>query len=129
MEISWGPVPVESRNGKIVGYRITYYQTDNQTYQHTETRPHDFLSVQLKSLGKFSRYHIKILAYTKAGNGKVGSIDFTTSDDSKYQYRNSPYCVPFSFCYALWENIVFRKIAQGKYARADWFNIVFLLSN
>lgn len=106
MEISWGPVPEESRNGEILGYLITYYQADNHTYQQTETQPHDFFSVQLKSLGKFSRYHVKVLAYTSVGNGKVGNISFRTSDDSKYQQQNSPYCVLLIFYNSLWENMV-----------------------
>ena len=91
VETSWDPVPKESRNGKILGYRITYYQEGNKTEsKESEKLPHNFFSVQLKSLGKFSKYHFKILAYTGAGDGKVGSISFTTSDDSKYQHRNFP---------------------------------------
>jgi len=112
VEISWNPVPEESRNGKILGYRITYYQARNHTYQQTETKPHDFFSVQLKSLDKFTEYHVKILAYTRAGNGKVDYISFNTSDDSKYQHRNSPYCVPFSSYHSLWENIVFKDLSK-----------------
>ena len=83
VEIRWGEVPKGSRNGEILGYRITYYQEGNKTYQRSETK---FFSVQLKSLGKFSQYHIEILAYTRAGDGKVGNISFKTSDDSKYQH-------------------------------------------
>ena len=86
VEISWGEVPEESRNGEILGYRITYYKANNQTYKKTLTNPADFFTVQLKPLGKFSEYYVEILAYTKAGNGKVGNISFRTSDDSKYQY-------------------------------------------
>ena len=83
VKISWDKVPEESRNGEILGYRITYYQEGNKTYQRSETKPHDFFSIHLKSLGKFSKYHIKILAYTRIGDGKVGNISFKTSDDSK----------------------------------------------
>jgi len=86
VEISWGEVPEESRNGEIQGYLITYYKAKNQTYKKTVTNRPDFFTVQLKSLGKFSEYNVEILAYTNAGNGKVGNISFTTSDDSKYQY-------------------------------------------
>ena len=94
VKISWDPVPEKSHNGEILGYRITYYQEGNKTEtEKTELKPPDFFSVLLKSLGKFSKYHFKILAYTSAGDGKVGNISFTTSDDSKYQHRNSPCCV------------------------------------
>ena len=86
VEISWGEVPEESRNGEIRGYRVTYYKANNKTYKKTVTNPPDFFTVQLKSLGKFSEYYVEILAYTNAGNGKVGNISFKTSDDSKYQY-------------------------------------------
>ena len=96
VEIQWDRVPEDSRNGEILGYRITYYQAGNKTYQTNETKPHDFLSIQLKSLGNFSKYHFKILAYTRAGDGKVGNISFTTSEASKYRHRNFPCCLPFS---------------------------------
>lgn len=114
--ISWKPVPEESRNGKILGYRITYYQAGNQTYQQTKTIPHDFFSVKLESLGKFTEYHVKILAYTGAGNGKVDYISFNTSDDSKYQHRIL-HTVFHSVPIILFGRISFLKIGTNGLAR------------
>ena len=97
VEIRWGPVPEESRNGKILGYYVTYYRADNASYKHTEKKQPDFFSLQLKSLDQFSRYNVTVFAFTRAGNGPVANITFKTSDDGKYQNKNSPNCVSHIF--------------------------------
>ncbi|KAJ7378572.1 hypothetical protein OS493_022560 [Desmophyllum pertusum] len=80
--ISWGPVPEKSRNGEIRGYRVIYYRVDNDTNPQSKTvTGGDFYSSKLRSLGKFSKYHVKVLAFTRAGNGVADDITFRTSDD------------------------------------------------
>ena len=81
MQISWEKVPDEFHNGNILGYYVIYYRANNASYKQIKETHYNIRSVQLKSLGKSSRYHVKVLAYTSAGKGVAGNISFNTNDD------------------------------------------------
>ena len=67
LDISWGAIPIEKRNGKLLGYYI-YYRVDGSAVEYNKTVGPDKLSDQLTGL-EFTTYVIRIAGYTAAGVG------------------------------------------------------------
>ncbi|XP_066545960.1 protein sidekick-1 [Amia ocellicauda] len=70
LEVSWEPPPVETQNGNIQGYKIHYWEKDNQN--ETEKMKILFLpetTVRLKNLTSYTSYLVKISAFNAAGDG------------------------------------------------------------
>ncbi|PFX16562.1 Phosphatidylinositol phosphatase PTPRQ [Stylophora pistillata] len=67
LDISWGAIPIEKRNGKLLGYYI-YYRVDGSAVEYNKTVGPDKLSDQLTGL-EFTTYVIRIAGYTVAGVG------------------------------------------------------------
>ncbi|GAA6109143.1 protein sidekick-1 isoform X5 [Tachysurus ichikawai] len=72
LEVQWEPPPVETQNGIIQGYKIHYWETDNQN--ETEKVKILFLpetSVRLKNLTSYTYYMVKLSAFNAAGDGPL----------------------------------------------------------
>ncbi|XP_073931562.1 protein sidekick-1 isoform X1 [Castor canadensis] len=70
LEITWEPPPPESQNGIIQGYKIYYWEADNQN--ETEKMKVLFLPepmVRLKNLTSYTKYLVTISAFNAAGDG------------------------------------------------------------
>ena len=84
VRITWQRIPKPNRSGIIQGYHIEYHPEDNKTAVLKENiQNEDLLSTVLNSLKKFSRYNIKVSAYTTVGDGPADNETFKTGDDSK----------------------------------------------
>ncbi|XP_031422173.1 protein sidekick-1 isoform X2 [Clupea harengus] len=72
LEVLWEPPPVETQNGIIQGYKIHYWEMDNQN--ETEKVKILFLPetmVKLKNLTSYTFYQVKLSAFNAAGNGPL----------------------------------------------------------
>ncbi|KAL4624411.1 protein sidekick-1-like [Arapaima gigas] len=72
LEVVWEPPPVETQNGNIQGYKIYYWEKDNQN--ETEKVKILFLpetSVRLKNLTSYTSYMVRLLAFNAAGDGPL----------------------------------------------------------
>uniref|UniRef100_A0A8C2DXK3 Sidekick cell adhesion molecule 1a n=1 Tax=Cyprinus carpio TaxID=7962 RepID=A0A8C2DXK3_CYPCA len=70
LELQWEPPPAETQNGIIQGYKILYWEMDNQN--ETERvkilfRPET--NMRLKNLTSFTYYMVKLSAFNAAGDG------------------------------------------------------------
>ncbi|XP_036422629.1 protein sidekick-1 isoform X2 [Colossoma macropomum] len=72
LEVQWEPPPVETQNGIIQGYKIYYWELDNQN--ETEKVKILFLpeaSMRLKNLTSYTYYMVKLSAFNAAGDGPL----------------------------------------------------------
>ncbi|XP_078096275.1 protein sidekick-1 [Mustelus asterias] len=70
LEITWDPPPVESQNGKIQGYKIHYWELQDQN----ETQKVKILflpenTIRLKNLTSYTVYMVSVSAFNAAGDG------------------------------------------------------------
>ncbi|XP_059414542.1 protein sidekick-1-like isoform X5 [Carassius carassius] len=70
LELQWEPPPAETQNGIIQGYKILYWEMDNQN--ETEKvkilfRPET--NMRLKNLTSYTYYMVKLSAFNAAGDG------------------------------------------------------------
>nr|XP_055046951.1 protein sidekick-1 isoform X1 [Misgurnus anguillicaudatus]XP_055046954.1 protein sidekick-1 isoform X1 [Misgurnus anguillicaudatus] len=70
LEVQWEPPPVETQNGIIQGYKILYWEMDNQN----ETERFKILfrpetNMRLKNLTSYTYYMVKLSAFNAAGDG------------------------------------------------------------
>ena len=81
--MEWDEVPQEHRNGEIQGYKVLCHDADGPHLEKTvdaSTR-----GTSLTSLKKSTVYTIKLLAFTRVGDGPASSaLSVTTAEDSKY---------------------------------------------
>ena len=84
--MQWDEVPREDRNGEIQGYKVLY--SDAAEPEKTKTVNAPTRKTSLTDLKKATVYTIKVLAFTKTGDGPVSSGNsVTTAEDSKCQGR------------------------------------------
>ena len=84
--MQWEEVPQEHRNGKIQGYRVLY--SDPNGPEQMETIHAPTREISLRDLKKSTVYTIKVLAFTRVGNGPASSaLSVTTAEDSKWGCR------------------------------------------
>ncbi|XP_076865315.1 protein sidekick-1 isoform X2 [Brachyhypopomus gauderio] len=72
LEVQWEAPPVETQNGIIQGYKIYYWEMENQN--ETEKVKILFLpetSVRLKNLTSYTYYMVKLSAFNAAGDGPL----------------------------------------------------------
>ncbi|XP_048465695.1 protein sidekick-1 [Rhincodon typus] len=70
LEVTWEPPPAESQNGKIQGYKIHYWQLQNQN--ETQKVKILFLPeniIHLKNLTSYTVYVVRVSAFNAAGDG------------------------------------------------------------
>ena len=72
--ISWEPLPVDDRNGVILGYNVTYESNDSDLV-HTNTID---AMINITDLLVYTDYTVSVAAYTSIGNGPIDSIVVTT---------------------------------------------------
>ncbi|XP_067858995.1 protein sidekick-1 isoform X2 [Heptranchias perlo] len=70
LEVTWEPPPIETQNGKIQGYKIHYWELQNQN----ETQKVKILflpenTIRLKNLTSYTMYMVSVSAFNAAGDG------------------------------------------------------------
>uniref|UniRef100_A0A3Q2XUG2 Sidekick cell adhesion molecule 2 n=1 Tax=Hippocampus comes TaxID=109280 RepID=A0A3Q2XUG2_HIPCM len=82
--VRWGQVPETERNGLILGYKVVYKEKDSDTApSFWAVEGNSSHSVLLTGLGKYVLYEIRVLAFTRIGDGRSSapSILERTLDD------------------------------------------------
>nr|XP_023670687.1 protein sidekick-1 isoform X1 [Paramormyrops kingsleyae]XP_023670688.1 protein sidekick-1 isoform X1 [Paramormyrops kingsleyae] len=72
LEVVWEPPPVETQNGNIQGYKIYYWEKDNQN--ETEKVKVLFVpetAMRLKNLTSYTSYVVRLSAFNAAGDGPL----------------------------------------------------------
>ena len=79
--VTWLPVPGGYVHGILRGYRLLFKIDENSFYQNVTTVNQSF---ELTGLEKFTNYFIKVLAYTRIGDGNVSDpVIVSTDEDGK----------------------------------------------
>ncbi|XP_051904168.1 protein sidekick-2-like [Hippocampus zosterae] len=82
--VRWGPVPETERNGLILGYKVIYKEKDSDAAASLwAVEGNGSHSVLLTGLGKYVLYEIRVLAFTRVGDGRSSapSVLERTLDD------------------------------------------------
>ncbi|XP_050520954.1 cell adhesion molecule Dscam2-like isoform X2 [Daktulosphaira vitifoliae] len=85
LRMSWNPPPMVSHHGIILGYKIQYKKINQilGTYVANEMKRTTNLETNLHGLEKYTNYSIKVLAYTKVGDGvQSNTIYCVTEQDA-----------------------------------------------
>ena len=82
VQLAWNLPEKWKRNGKIVGYELSYQQVGTSGKKIID-RLDDKTMLKVQDLKKFTSYKFWILAKTVAGNGPVAMIKEMTNEDGK----------------------------------------------
>ena len=89
INVSWGPVPTDDRNGIILGYKLNYRALSNggivSEFLNISSKQQDEGGAKtLQTLNEFTNYSIDVLAFTIIGDGPRSVPKFLrTQEDSK----------------------------------------------
>ena len=79
LRVTWLPVPQEFLHGILLGYRLFFKAEKNLFYENVTTVNQ---TLELTGLEKFTNYSMKILAFTRIGDGNVShSVTVSTDQD------------------------------------------------
>lgn len=79
--VTWLPVPDGYVHGILRGYRLFFKIDEDGFYQNVTTLNQSF---ELTGLGKFTNYSVKVLAFTRIGDGNVTDpVLVSTDEDGK----------------------------------------------
>lgn len=79
--ITWSPPPVESQNGKIRGYKVSYIAADDMYEQDPEIVKSMNQYLTIENLKKYTNYSVSVLAFTKVGDGIKTKLFFCTTHE------------------------------------------------
>ena len=122
MLVKWKPVPEQYCNGIILGYRLSWKfmsavdhqqepngeETEKWPRKATVLGPNVFLFL-LRDVKAFRWYCLKMLAFTRKGDGVESSCIFIlTDEDGKMQYQQYGSCKagPFSKTFLLFPMVI-----------------------
>ena len=89
INVSWGPVPADDRNGIILGYKLNYRALPNQgivtEFLNISSEQQDEGGTKiLQTLDEFTNYSVSVLAFTIVGDGPPSVAKFVqTLEDSE----------------------------------------------
>lgn len=70
IQVSWGNISEDDRNGLILGYKVIYHLSSDPSHLLVKSVSDSFLrEVNVTGLSKFSWYSFRVLAYTGIGDG------------------------------------------------------------
>ena len=86
MRVTWSKPPSNAINGRLLGYRVYYFSIKRPKKIFNRTvRGSDARNVTLTELSKFTRYMIRVVAFTRKGVGVESVLKGErTKEDSKY---------------------------------------------
>ena len=89
INVSWGPVPANDRNGIILGYKLNYRALPNhgivtEFLNISNEQQNEGRTKILQTLNEFTNYSVSVLAFTIVGDGPPSFAKFVqTLEDSK----------------------------------------------
>lgn len=86
LQVTWGEVPKGFVHGILQGYRVFYKRTsdENNSYVNSTTGPTE-RELHITGLEKFTAYSLKVLAFTRKGDGAFSvNISVLTDEDGNH---------------------------------------------
>lgn len=91
LQVTWGEVPEGFVHGILQGYRVFYKRTGdkNDSYVNSTTGPNE-RKLHITGLEKFTAYSLKVLAFTRKGDGaaSVNMSVLTDEDGRRFKFSN-----------------------------------------
>ena len=87
INVSWGLIPKEYRNGIIIGYRVHYH--DNMRHSGSVTLPASQRYITLNNLLSYTVYNISVAGLTKIGEGWNRTIVFERTNPGGMDHQLS----------------------------------------
>ncbi|XP_022790788.1 protein sidekick-2-like, partial [Stylophora pistillata] len=101
INVTWQPVPLEHRNGKIIGYRVVYGTQGG--LQQNVTVNVTTLSVVLGNLHTYTLYDIHVAAFTVIGGGPLSdAITVRSQEGGSREFVFSSYWLILSSIVSFW---------------------------
>ena len=88
--VTWLPVPDGYVHGILRGYRLLFKIDEDSIYQNVTTVNQSF---ELKGLEKFTNYSVKVLAYTRIGDGNISDPLLVSTDEDGKLLVQLQYCL------------------------------------
>ena len=87
INVTWLPVPANHMNGIILGYRVLYRRKDKPLagFDNVTLNSSSF-NVEITGLEFFTKYEIRLLGFTIAGDGNMSEPLFCLTDESGNVY-------------------------------------------
>lgn len=83
INVTWRLVPDDYLNGILHGYRILYRQADKPIENFSNlTVNSSFLDTEIKDLEFFTKYELRVSAFTMVGDGNISEPVFCVTDES-----------------------------------------------
>ena len=81
MNVTWQPIPLDQRNGILLGYQVRYWRHDrtNDTISMVTVNSTSFYA-ELDGLGKYKEYIIQVAGSTVAGLGIYSEAVFVRTE-------------------------------------------------
>ena len=122
MEVRWSHLPVENFRGRPIGYNITYYPVDLESYFRVLSVEYPKNTTTLTNLTVYTMYVIHVSAVSSGGIGPANTVKARTEADGKEDFLRDITCNMRSI---ITLSISLRnaiKIFYGKCFRFDNFN-------
>ena len=81
INVQWDPLPQEYVNGRLLGYRIYYYEHSSYLTKTVNTSSPDVNMVTLRGLLSVQRYYIRVAAFTSKGTGPRSYQTYITTGE------------------------------------------------
>ena len=89
LKVAWGEVPDAFHHGEVTGYRVFLEETGfPDVIVANDTYPLHVNTMDLIGLKKFTRYTVRIRAYSFFGEGPDGAVTTLTDEDSEFYCYN-----------------------------------------
>lgn len=99
--VTWLPVPDGYVHGILRGYRLLFKLDQNSLYHNVTTVNQTF---ELIGLQKFTKYSVKVLAFTRIGDGNISDhVVVSTDEDGKWFPRE--FFISFYAVFYFWRGI------------------------
>lgn len=87
--VTWSPPPIDSQNGKVKGYKVSYIASAELYEKEMQMLKSSNQYLTVENLQKYTNYSFWVLAYTKMGDGvKTKQFFCTTHEDGKWTDRD-----------------------------------------
>ena len=92
MEVRWSHLPLENFRGRPIGYNITYYPVDLESYFRVLSVEYPKNTTTLTNLTVYTMYVIHVSAVSSGGIGPANTVKARTEADGKEDFLRDITC-------------------------------------
>ncbi|KAK3736615.1 hypothetical protein QZH41_018292 [Actinostola sp. cb2023] len=79
--VEWKSIPKDSIHGILLGFRIQYWVASNHKEEQMQKTEPEARRLEIKDALIYTKYAIRILGFTSAGDGEKSDIIYATTDE------------------------------------------------